>query len=242
MKKPLLFILAVFYAQCFLSQNVLSSASLTITSYAPTVSGLVSNFQVTERIGLLNHTASSVKVMFHRYDLDTVPGTVNSVCLGPTCYPSSANIATAPYAIAAHDTDNTFYGDYDPQAIAGVSHIRYTIYNQFNQNDSVSVLITFMIQPTGIAPSPLMGVNKISPAFPNPASASTAFNYTLQNDAASASLVIYDMLGAVVEKVNLANRQSPVILPADALNSGIYFCSFLVEGKLLGTQKLIVSH
>lgn len=77
--------------------------------------------------------------------------------------------------------------------------------------------------------------------YPNPASNIAVFQYKTGNTAQSASIVIRDMVGKVVRKINLETMgTSQKKVSISDLNPGVYFYSYVLDGNIISTKKLIV--
>jgi hypothetical protein len=159
------------------------------------------------------------------------------------CYGPSGNISTVPVTIKAGEVNMTnFVGDLtDSAGVGGVSYVRYLFYNSGNPADSASYLFVYDVTSGIITLVPSKPV--LSAAFPNPASQKADITYNLGNSPYnSASLVVYNSIGAVISKQELTERQGLVAISVSNLNAGIYMYAILVDGKAVSTKRLIVSH
>lgn len=77
---------------------------------------------------------------------------------------------------------------------------------------------------------------------PNPFSNTTAINYVLPAKFNNAAIVIVDMNGKTVKQIKLTATGKGVLqLDAPALASGIYTYSLIVDGKSVGSKKMIIN-
>ena len=81
----------------------------------------------------------------------------------------------------------------------------------------------------------------ISNAFPNPANFSVSMKYDITEFSHKGQIVFYDMLGKAVKEIALSDKKGTAKINVDDLNAGVYFYSFLVDGKAISTKKLVVS-
>ena len=84
--------------------------------------------------------------------------------------------------------------------------------------------------------------SSIGNAFPNPSNMSVSVKYDINEFSNSGTIIFYDMLGKAVKEVALTDKKGTVKINVDDLNSGVYFYSFLVDGKAISTKKLVISN
>lgn len=78
--------------------------------------------------------------------------------------------------------------------------------------------------------------------FPNPFTEQTTISYNLTalGEYSSAQVRIYDVLGKLVRAVNLTDKISHQVLHKEQLQSGSYFYTLVVDGKIIKSDKLLV--
>ena len=133
-----------------------------------------------------------------------------------------------------------FSGHYACQDSVGVSTVRYVFFDQDNTSDSVCVNVKYDTRPLGID-NTLNKNNYTLNAYPNPADNSVTFVYNLAQET-SASVVVRNVLGSLVKKIDLADYQGKISLTTTDLDNGIYFYSLVENGLSVGTRKLVVKH
>lgn len=57
-----------------------------------------------------------------------------------------------------------------------------------------------------------------------------------------AKLQIYNSIGAVVYTKKLEEKRDNFKIPVSEYESGLYFCSLQIDGKLLNTKKILINH
>jgi hypothetical protein len=182
-----------------------------------------------------NNSANVMDLRAKKVILDTIPGSLNLFCWD-ICYAPSVYVSNI-VAIPAGGTFTSFTGHYTGNT-SGVSHIRYVFFNAANPNDSVWFNVTYSAYPLGISEN---REAKISNAYPNPANASTRIEYSLPTGNIG-SIVVRNVLGSEVKNVSLANTVGKAVISTSDLKEGIYFYSFIVNGEIRATRKLIVQH
>ncbi len=92
-----------------------------------------------------------------------------------------------------------------------------------------------------------VGVNKLSSTFgfsiyPNPFNDQTTINYnfTELGTYKTAQVKIYDVVGKLIKTMTLNQQVSQITLSKEQIQSGSYFYTLLIDGKLMKTDKLLV--
>ena len=76
--------------------------------------------------------------------------------------------------------------------------------------------------------------------YPNPLSSTATVKYDLMQDAATASLVITDMLGRVRSTYPISTPHGEVSIDITGLGSGVYLYTLIVDGNNIATKKMVV--
>lgn len=77
---------------------------------------------------------------------------------------------------------------------------------------------------------------------PNPFSENTRINYYLPQETRSAILYIYDMNGNQLKRIQVGqNGTGSIIIRSNELKAGMYLYSLIADGKLVGTNKMILT-
>lgn len=84
--------------------------------------------------------------------------------------------------------------------------------------------------------------NRISQNFPNPTSGMTSFSIDLKEDVQSAGIIISDLTGKTIDEFSLTDRGSfDVNYDTVALEGGIYIYTFVVNGRIADSKRMVVS-
>ncbi len=75
--------------------------------------------------------------------------------------------------------------------------------------------------------------------FPNPSG--IVSNFTLENPWKNAQVLIYNVMGETVSKLDISGKHS-VSYPTQSLPNGTYYVSYCVDNQIVSTQKLLVVH
>jgi hypothetical protein len=195
---------------------------------------------ISARIDVTNDGSSSINVKVFRRIVSVLPGTSNYFCWG-VCFEPDVDTSLTSWPIAPGETNDLFYGDLEPLEQIGSSFITYVFYDADNMADSISVTVEFKASPEGIADN-LESMVSISNAYPNPANKTAYFDYTLDEGLNNATLVVSNLLGAVVETVNVPASENRVQLNTSSMQNGLYICTLEVRKSVVMTRKLVVNH
>lgn len=162
-------------------------------------------------------------------------------CTDQNCYAPSTTLSGTVTVTAGGSF--LLATDFTPNAMTGVSTVRYSVFNNNNPSDSIYFFIQYNVTPTGIASHAMVKANIGSP-MPNPANASFNMNYNLGSSfgTGEAKIVVYNMLGDVVKTETLEESEGTCHMDVSTLGNGVYFTSLEVDGKQLSTKRLVVTH
>ncbi|HNX07621.1 MAG TPA: T9SS type A sorting domain-containing protein [Bacteroidales bacterium] len=243
MKKTLLFTFGLFLI--FLSgsaQNLVISTSGhnlangdTVTVSGPSTNTLHAMADVT------NNGATALSVVCRRKVIQTLPGSTNSICWGGQCWPPDT-VQTPDFTVIDPGATTTeFMGDFSPAGAEGTAIIRYTFFDIANTNDSVCFMAKFVSTANA-------GVSKgsnslsVSSIYPNPSDKAGFIEYRLQESGSTAKVIINDMIGNEVRVIPLQEKEGKIRIATNDMPEGVYFYSFVINGKVHYTKKLVVAH
>lgn len=152
-----------------------------------TVVGGYSQATLVSRFSITNTGNRPLTLGLARQVRQAVPGSENSFCFGAGCYPPPVSIAPQPITLAPNAVDNTFIGDYLPNGMAGITIIRYAIYDDNGSGTSADTVYTTITydasqRVTGLA-ADLAASTLLSAPAPNPAVAGADITFTIAADA-----------------------------------------------------------
>ncbi len=190
-------------------------------------------------IDVTNNASSTLSVKVFRRIISVVPGTSNYFCWG-ACFDPSTDTSLTQLPIEPGATNSEFSGDYEPLEQIGSSIITYVFYDAENIADSVSVTVEFKASPEGIAEDLTSKISFSNP-YPNPANKVAYFDYVMPVEVNQAKIVISNLLGAVVETINVPANDNRVEINTNSLQNGLYICSLEVQNSVVITRKLVVN-
>ena len=200
--------------------------------------GLPSADVIISNVFIKNTTANPIPVKVKKVETALLHGAYNSFCWG-LCYIPEIFVSPDSLIIEAGATDSiNFAGHYFPNGKIGISTIQYVFFSATHPSDSVCVNINYDTYPQGISNH---YDENLSHAFPNPANNIVNFSFTVNADYDS-KLIIRNVFGLMVKEIVVSNESDRLSLNTSEWAEGVYFYSFLVDGNLLVTKKLVIRH
>jgi hypothetical protein len=241
MKKIILFFFGVSMIYSFLfSQNISLSHQYGNITNGDTVQVFLSNEEAIEyHIYVKNNSTQDMGIKVKKYVYELLPGAFNSFCWGSCFSPTvdeSPNSIVIPMGIT---NKNDFYADYSAMGQDGISLVAYTFFNETNASDSANLFILFHSSPLSVNKY-LSKNSSISLPFPNPASSFVKFTYDIPYGVNDARIIMKDITGNVVKNITLSNGEGQINIDVQALSSGIYFYSLVVENVVGTTRKILI--
>lgn len=187
-----------------------------------------------------NVGATDLNILCEKENIDTIPGTVNSFCWG-LCYSPNVLISPSPVFIAAGDSsdESGFSGDYNAHGIVGDSQIKYTFFEMGNRDNKVSVIVTYR-STEDASVNNFSSISSKLNISPNPASNQVTIDYALSS--ANNTIVIKNLLGAVVATNDLSSTNGKTTVNTTDFIDGIYFVTITSNGTPVSSRKLIIKH
>lgn len=196
--------------------------------------------EMIQHFQIRNNSSEAINVVVKKEEVEVLEGTMNyfcwGLCLSPEVYvsqpvPMEAGAVSGEEDFAIHVSFDPEWTMDPAQWLQGVVVIKYTAYNERNEDDKVSIIVKFESDITSVAENQV----SMSQAYPNPASSVVRFNVNCEG---LASVALYNLLGQEVLTQDVENDQ--VVLSVADLNEGIYFCNLKVNGQVVRTEKFIV--
>ena len=197
-------------------------------------------------IKAVNNTGTTTKINMRRYELAAPLGTKNYFCWYVCLTEQSAgampvlNHSQGPLLNSSNgDTLDLFSGHHKPYGVAGVATFRYVWYDINDVNDSTYIDLTFDI---ALGVEEKEEINQFN-LYPNPANSFVKLDYEFSNSASDdKQLVIFDVLGNKVKEIAISNTKGLITIDLHSLKAGIYFYSFMSDGKAIETRRLMIQH
>jgi len=217
------------------------SQSLQIVS-GDTVLWCVNNSNCDATCIVKNTSNSSKNYMCYRTVIHMETGNTNYFCWGIFCYSPIKDTSSSAVTIAAGDTNSSFNGWLTNAVGTCDDTVEYCFYDQNNPSDMTCLTAIYNYRPTGIGEILTGGNSMFLNAYPNPVDFEATFQYSLPKNINSAEVIIMNILGSKVGEYELNLNKTNSVISTSNLNNGIYFYSLEIDGKVISTKKLLVSH
>lgn len=217
------------------------SQSLTFSEDTVVVVG-DSSQTLTAFVDVVNTAGTEMEIKVYREVTEFLFGSQNNMCWGAHCYPPPTDESPNSVMIPSQAIDTTFKGILSPYDNVGICTIKYCFYDVANPSDESCVVVRFESQGAAIGISELDNTSTISTPNPNPASNFTLLKYNIAKTAANAQLEIVNLTGMLVHQQNLNTKAKAALVSVEGLENGLYLYSFIVDGRTVATQRLLVSH
>lgn len=173
------------------------------------------------------------------------PGARERFCWGALCFdygtaatPTNQSLLVN---IAPGESNDTFKGLYEHMGTQGLAQFRYCFFDVNYPEIEVCHDVLFCVDvncAVGVEDrkAPELGV-----LGPNPVQGVSAFTYDFGTTQGQRSIVIYNMVGAIVREVNLQAPTGMVYINADEFQSGVYFYALVQNKQAIATRKFVVT-
>jgi TusA-related sulfurtransferase len=195
---------------------------------------------VSEEYFVRNNSNNDLNIRMRMEAVSLVDGAQYSFCALGSCFPAGINETTRDFPITANTTvgnDGVFTGHYHPNSNSGTSVIRYTFYNVADLNDTVSFMISFSGDDTGIGS---IDENAAINAYPNPTNNTLFIQYDLKK-IKNGYLNLYNTLGALVLQQEINSPSGLINLNVSELPKGIYMYQFESASVKSRANKVLVN-
>ncbi len=197
-------------------------------------------------IDITNNSSSTINVRVFKRDENIVSGTEALFCFNGACWPASTDTSGinggTGFIFQPIDAGITTSGlnsiicEFKPNGLIGTSYVDYVVYDYYNMSDSVNVTVIYDLS-IGIEGN--LVSNSIV-TYPNPADNAVNFKYKV--DSENSKIEIYNIVGNLVESINLDSNSGINSINTSNYKQGAYFYSFIVNNKTVSTNKLIIVH
>jgi hypothetical protein len=231
----------IYIIMLFLALTSGYSVAQVLTAVQPLLNYTgVDNATLTAHAEIKNNSMSqTLNVIAENYNPLLTPGHFTYFCWA-VCYDTSTYISPDSIVLGPGQSTNLFISYVVPSGIAGYDEITYRYYDMNGMSDTLYLTFTYDFITTGIFEVNTKQ-NSLFISGPNPASTQTNISYVLSGQR-DAKILVTNMLGSIVNEIKVTGNQNTLTVPVKDLNSGVYVYSLVVDGKILSSKKLIVSH
>jgi Secretion system C-terminal sorting domain len=175
------------------------------------------------------------------------PGANYQYCWGSACSPwvSTNNALQEIVTMAPQESNSSFHVKYRHYGNAGQSIVRFCWSDVNNTTNIFCYDLTFCVDVEGnciVAVDEVKSTASIARIAPNPSNDLAVLSYEFSARPNNAQLVIYNVLGELVDSFSVSQRAGQLSVSTKELQNGIYFCSIMLDGKKMETKRLVVHH
>lgn len=237
MKKAILFLLVVSTTHVF-------SQSITVEPHEYNVNMMNSTSSFGDLgtdITVRNISDNTIDIKVSRQIISTTQGTSNYFCW-TLCYLPNTSVSPDAITFSAGQVEpSKFQVHFDNMNVENAAaSIKYCAFDANNVSDSACAIVNFSVGTVGISSDTDKKTSLFSDFHPNPATTYASLDYSIL-PSQTAEIVVTDMLGTVVEKKVIQNKQGIVRLNVSNTPNGLYFANIYVDGKLDAIKRLLVS-
>lgn len=194
-------------------------------------------------VKLFNHSSNDVNIRVLKEVLENEDEHQVYFRYGGTEFSAEDSISTnGGYKILSGDT---LVGDYgftalfdanDVEEYESLTKVNFTFYNVINRKDKSAITLAFNPIGTGFEE---INEYQISKPYPNPAKGYFSLDHQISSGM-DAVLKVYNSLGVLIINYPISNGQKSSTLSTVDWNAGVYYISIEIDGKLFGTEKVII--
>lgn len=186
-----------------------------------------------------NNTGNDLyNVHMKKNELSLVEGTAFAMCDRFNCYPGFVNV-TQKDTITAGSILSEFKLDYMPMGKTGTSSVEIVFYDSASVEQPVNAKVVVNFKMTDLSADEYVKTS-ISGPYPNPASNKIGFTHKFSSADNNVKVIIRNMLGQQVLVSDIDTSSEKTNLNIENLSSGVYLCTFVINGKIFSSKKLIV--
>ena len=183
-----------------------------------------------------NLTSQPMNVLIEQEIVQDLEGVIKTFCWG-MCYGPDTYVSPDPQEIAAGslNTDELSFHALYPEDVFGDVIVKYYAYEERTPDQRVSIIVRFRKSGVGVVEN--THTMTMGQAYPNPATNTVSFNYSFNGNLCA---VVYNLVGQEVMRQELNANDGQLSFSVADLQGGIYFCTMLVDGRAVSTQKFVV--
>jgi len=230
---------------CVASLNIqsVSGQTFTLSNFTPVTVINDPWLDVESHVHLTNSSANAKQVRVDRFINVLASGHVEFFCFGSgstgLCYPPGTDFSNGNDTVLGSSTDQSFKATVRPLGSYGYTSIHYRFSDTNNPGDSVGVDLGWDFTTSINENQQVFGISK---PLQNPADAFTVFSFNLQNNELNDKLVVFNMLGSKVKSMDIPGVSGALVLTTSDLKAGVYMVSYISNGKVKDSCRLVVSH
>jgi len=197
--------------------------------------------KVSTPLKIKNLTNEPLQLVIRRIDNEIGSSQKSFFCFDGECFEDSAEQLPEQYVIPAGETSLKFESILETGLVAGLSKVKYIIYDRNNPAEAIEYQLTYNIEEKKeknlIYNSDDLRINDV---YPNPVSEYAIIDYNILNREVEAKVILHNVLGSVVGEYQLPFLENKVTIKTNEYNPGVYFYTLYIDNDGVMTRKLIV--
>lgn len=195
--------------------------------------------ELTFDMNIMNLTDAPLTLTCERVVITENPTGMNYFCWG-SCFSPDVSIADVEMEPGVPGVFNAHWMAVD-ENFAPAPGSELTVEYHFYERGGDPYIFEVYFKYDGEDVADYNNVEVFSNAYPNPATNIVSFNHNLPNNAQSAAIAIFNMMGQEVIRQNVNIGNSKTDINVSDLTNGVYFYSLIINDKSVKTNKLVIS-
>jgi len=191
------------------------------------------------QVRLQNNDSKSLTLVVRKIHTNLGSTQKTWYCLGSSCNDAKADEQVI--RLEAYQSLTDFTISLDAGLAAGVSSVRYAVYNKFNLSEVIEFELNFTVEEKetrqSIYNSKFITLHDV---YPNPAVETAQIDYKIHRGEPAYSITVRNLLGNIVSNYQLSQGENKLKMRTDDLNTGIYFFTLYIDNEGVMTRKMIV--
>lgn len=192
-------------------------------------------------INIKNLTDRPIQIVVKRIDQVIGTSQTSHFCWDKECFDNKTEQLPLSQKINKGEISNKFVSVLETGLVAGISTIKYLIYNRDIPSDAVEYEITYTVEEdlgnNLIFSSPEVKINEV---YPNPATEFAIFDYKVLDEDIEAKIIMHNVLGSIVGEYELAYLETKLKVITENMNPGVYFYTLYIDNDGVMTKKMVV--
>ncbi len=191
-------------------------------------------------VNVMNNSSTPKNVKVRIYEMNMLEGLSSYFCW-VSCYVPGTQVSPDDLLIEAGGTSTNFEGDIQFTAgLKGLYATKYVFFDANNPDDSSFVVVNYNLGYLG-NPENTVKSARISNAYPNPATDNIFLDYKLPSNVNNAKIKVSNLLGNILDVVELTAREGKATVNVSNLKNGVYFYSLIINNSATVTRKFVVN-
>jgi len=201
-------------------------------------SGTPDTLELTTWLTIRNDAATEKHIQAKKAEVIMATGAACSLCWAGYCYPTEIFQTDYPLVLAPGASETSCFAHFITGGTVGTSIVRWTYFDKDDPEDSVSVVIHYILYPMGVSNPERNGRVAVSP---NPADRAVFFRFT-ETLPFACTITLCTLSGRAVLEEKVSVSAGSLRIDTSELPDGFYIYALLSSGRILASGKIVVCH